>query len=157
MRRFIATGIIGGILGAIVFWLYQSAFQGASIPAFIGNQVVSQGKYDISPPLVGWAVHLWVSISYAFILALLMQILFPKPFILNRVLGLVVALILGWAATLIASPAIQVTIGILAGKGFPEKLVALNPASGHPLWNHLLFFVVIWVVDSVMALAYKKN
>lgn len=155
MQRFIATGIIGGILGAIIFWLYQTAFQGASITAFIGNQVVSQGNYNISPTVVGWAVHLGVSFSYAFLLSLLIQVLFPLSTILNRVVGLGTALALGVGTTLIAPPAIQITIGILSGNGIPEKLWALNPASGHPLWNHLLFFLVVWAIDSILALVYK--
>ena len=157
MRRIIATGIAGGILGSIVFWFYQMKLQGATISGFIGAQVVRQGGYDLSPALVGWGVHVWVSLSYAFLLALILWALSPLPFAMGRGAGLAAALVLGWLTTLIAAPAIQITISLLVGKGFPAKLWALNPAKGHPFYNHLLFFTVIWAIDTGQAVFFEKK
>lgn len=156
MKRMMITGIAGGALGAVAFWYYQVTFQGGTIPAYIGAQIVSQGKYALSPAWVGWGVHLGVSISYAFLLGLILTAVFPRSFVLNRSAGLAAALALGWLTTLIAAPAIQITIALLAGKGFPAKLLPLSSARGHTFWNHLLFFALIWAFDTGLAL-YMKN
>ena len=148
MKRLILTGVLGGIVGAVFFWWYQTTFQGASLPAFIGSQIVRQGDYSLSPTLVGWAVHLGVSFSYGSLLAFVAQILFPRNYIWNRAASLGAALFLGWIATLIAPPAIQITIALLSGKGFPATLWGLNPASGHTFWNHVFFFVLVWAMDT---------
>ncbi len=152
LKHVIRTVVAGGLAGAVVFWLYQVTFQGATIPAFIGGQIVSQGKYSLSPSLVGWAVHLWVSFSYAALLTLILQIPFSSSLALNRGIGLAAGLILGWATNKIAPPAIQVTISLLSGKGFPSPLWDLNPSAGHAFWNHLLFFVVVWLVEAGLRL-----
>ncbi len=157
MKRIIATGIAGGLLGSIVFWFYQMKLQGATISGFIGAQVVRQGGYDLSPAVVGWGVHLWVSLSYAFLLALILWALSPLPLALGRAAGLAVALVLGGITTLIAAPAIQITISLLAGKGIPAKLWLLNPLKGHILWNHLLFFALIWAIDTGQAVFFGKK
>jgi hypothetical protein len=52
MKRIIATGIAGGILGSIVLWFYP-ILHGATISGFIGAQVVRQGGYALSPDPVG--------------------------------------------------------------------------------------------------------
>jgi hypothetical protein len=96
---------------------------------------------------VGWAVHLGVSFSYAALMALLLQIPFPGPGAVRRGAGLAAALALGWATTKIAPPAIQITISLLSRKGFPSPLWDLNEGAGHPLWNHLIFFALVWAVD----------
>lgn len=145
--RFIRTATAGGLLGAAVFWLYQIAFQGGTITAFIGGQIVSQGKYPLPPSLVGWAVHLGVSLSYAGLLALILQFPFSSSEKVRRGASLAIALALGWATTKIAPPAIQITISLLSRKGFPSPLWELNEGAGHPLWNHLLFFALVWAVD----------
>lgn len=157
MKRLLITGIAGGVLGAVVFWLYQVNFQGATITGFIGAQIVRQGGYALPPALFGWGVHLGVGLSYAVLLALISACLLPRPNVLDRGLLLAAALVLGWLTTLIAAPAIQITISLLAGKGFPATLWPLNPASGHPLWNHLLFFVLVWAIDTGAALYYKDD
>ena len=156
MKRMMITGIAGGALGALAFWYYQVTFQGGTIPAFIGAQIVSQGKYALPPAWVGWGVHLGVSISYTFLLVLILAAVFPRSFVLNRSVSLTAALALGWLTTLIAAPAFQITIALLAGKGFPAKLWPLNPAKGHTFWNHLLFFVLVWALDTGLAL-YMEN
>ena len=151
IHRFIRTLIAGGALGAVAFWLYQIAFQGGAITAFIGGQIVSQGKYPLPPSLVGWAVHLGVSFSYAGLLALLLQLPLSSSAAARRGAGLAVALVLGWATTKVAPPAIQVTISLLSLKGFPSPLWGLNEGAGHPLWNHLLFFALVWAVDLALS------
>ena len=156
MKRILITGIAGGVLGAVLFWVYQVNFQGTTITNFIGAQIVRQGGYSLPPAVFGWGVHLGVGLSYAFLLALISVYLLPRHFVLNRTLLLAAALVLGWLTTLIAAPAIQITISILAAKGFPAKLWPLNPASGHPLWNHLLFFVIVWAIDTGAAF-YSKD
>ena len=157
MKRFVFTSIVGGVIGALVFWLYQTTFQGNSITAFIGSQIISQGNYSLSPTVVGWAVHLGVSLSYGILLAFLAQILFPNAYLWNRVASLVAALILGWITTIIAPPAIQITIAILSGKDFPSPLWNLNPASGHPFWNHIVFFMSVWLLDTGFIRFFKEN
>ncbi len=157
MKRLLVTAIAGGVLGAVVFWFYQVNFQGGTITSFIGAQIVRQGGYALPPSLIGWGVHLGVGLSYAFLLALISAYLLPRPFTLNRALSLAAALALGWLTTLIAAPAIQITISFLAGKGFPTKLWPMNPASGHPLWNHLLFFVIVWAMDTGAVLFHKDD
>lgn len=156
MKRVLTTGIGGGAAGALLFWSYQMIFQGATISAFIGAQVVRQGGYALSPAWAGWGVHLWVSLSYAFLFALIVRFLLPREFTRNRTLAFALALALGWVTTLIAAPAIQITIALLVGKGFPAKLWPLNPAEGHPFWNHLIFFTVIWAIDTGSAFLYGE-
>ena len=95
MKRLVFAGVVGGLLGAFIFWWYQTTFQNASVPDFIGNQIVSQGKYALSKTMVGWSVHIGVSLSYGFLLAIAAQILFPGSFFLNRAASLAVALFLG--------------------------------------------------------------
>lgn len=148
MKRVAFTGVVGGLIGALVFWWYQTTFQNAAITDFIGRQIVSQGNYSLPAPLVGWAVHLGVSFSYAVFMAIVALVLFPASVFLNRVASLVAALVLGLITTLIAPPAIQITIALLSGKGLPSSLWGLNTSGGHALWNHLIFFLVVWVVNT---------
>ena len=157
MKRLVFAGVVGGLLGALIFWWYQTTFQNASVPDFIGNQIVSQGKYALSKTMVGWSVHIGVSLSYGFLLAIAARILFPGSFLLNRAASLAVALFLGLITTLIAPPAIQITIAILSGKGFPSPLWDFNPASGHTLWNHMIFFVVVWLVDTLYIQMFERG
>jgi len=147
LRRIITTTVAGGVAGSIIFWLYQISFQGNSITAFIGAQIVRQGGYALPPGLVGWGVHLGVSLSYALLLALLMAVPFSPSAVRRRGTGLAAALILGWATNKIAPPAIQVTIGVLSGKGFISPTWPLNPSWNHPFYNHVLFFVAVWLID----------
>ncbi len=157
MKRLIFAGVVGGLVGALIFWWYQTTFQNASVTNFIGHQIVTQGKYSFSKTMVGWAVHLGVSLSYGFLLAILALVLFPRSFFLNRAASLAVALFLGLVTTLIAPPAIQITIAILSGKGFPSPLWGFNPASGHTLWNHMIFFLVVWLLDTVYIQVFEKR
>lgn len=149
MKRMLTAGLGGGLIGAVAFWLYQTVFQGGAITGFIGAQIVRQGHYSLPPTLVGWAVHLGVSFSYGLLIAVVAQIPFTDQRALNRAVSFAAAIVLGVATTIIAPPAIQITISLLAGKGLPASLWGLNPVSGHPLWVHLLFFAVVWLVDAI--------
>jgi hypothetical protein len=49
----------------------------------------------------------------------------------------------------IAPPAISVTINVLSGEGWPRELFPLNFELGLPLANHLLFFLLNWIVQAL--------
>ncbi|MDA1001055.1 MAG: hypothetical protein O2807_11155 [bacterium] len=149
MKGFIGRTIVAAVIGAVVFWFYQVQLQGNSITAFIGGQVVKGGGYSLSPALVGWVVHLGVSFSYAFLVGLVTLIPFSRSVSTRRITALVIVLVLGWVTTAIAPPAIQITIAILSFKELPATFWPLNTGGGHGLYNHLLFFVIAWVVHAM--------
>ena len=86
-----------------------------------------------------------------------MMVPFVQKTAVKIAVGLVVALILGWFTNMTATPAIQITIFMLSGKGFPASLWPFNPARGPAFWNHILFFVVIWAFHTGSALSEKKS
>ena len=146
-RRSIARTLVAAIVGSLAFWLFQVLTGGVTIPQYLGDQIAGRGGYPLTlAPLIGWGVHLGVSLSYAFLFAVLATLLPPKP--LGRTLGLslVLAGLLGWITTLVTAPAIAVTINLLSRKGFPAQLPGLNTDIDLPLYNHLLFFGVIWTL-----------
>ena len=146
-RRSIARTLVAAIVGSLAFWLFQLLTGGVTIPQYLGDQIAGQGGYPLTlAPLIGWGVHLGVSLSYAFLFAVLATLLPPKP--LGRTLGLslVLAGLLGWITTLVTAPAIAVTINLLSRKGFPAQLPGLNTDIDLPLYNHLFFFGVIWTL-----------
>jgi len=146
-RRSIARTLVAAVVGSLAFWLFQLLTGGVTIPQYLGDQIAGQGGYPLTlAPLIGWGVHLGVSLSYAFLFAVLATLLPPKP--LGRTLGLslVLAGLLGWITTLVTAPAIAVTINLLSRKGFPAQLPGLNTDIDLPLYNHLLFFGVIWTL-----------
>ncbi|MCH6545823.1 MAG: hypothetical protein IH796_07455 [Deltaproteobacteria bacterium] len=143
----IGLWLLAGLAGAIVFWLFQFVTGPSTITAFMGQQIVTQGGYTASWTVpIGWGIHLGVSLAYSFLFALIMLPLFVLAERIQLVLGLVIGAALGWVATLITVPAITVTISVLGGKGFPANLPGLNTAYGLPFWNHMLFFVVVWLI-----------
>jgi len=146
-RRSIARTLVAAVVGSLAFWLFQLLTGGVTIPQYLGDQIAGQGGYPLTlAPLIGWGVHLGVSLSYAFLFAVLATLLPPKP--LGRTLGLslVLAGLLGWITTLVTAPAIAVTINLLSRKGFPAQLPGLNTDIDLPLYNHLFFFGVIWTL-----------
>ncbi|MBI2880412.1 MAG: hypothetical protein HYY21_02430 [Candidatus Tectomicrobia bacterium] len=157
MKRFIVSFVVGGVLGAIEFWAIQKAVLGFTIPAFMGGQIVAQGGYpqSLATP-IGWAVHLGVSLAYAFLLVAVLLIPFSRSSAARAVAGLVIALLLGWVTTLLTSPAIAATISLLSGKGFPSSLPPLNTGLGAPFWIHLAFFATVWAVRSIMYATARK-
>ena len=146
-RRSIARTLVAAVVGSLAFWLFQVLTGGVTIPQYLGDQIAGRGGYPLTlAPLIGWGVHLGVSLSYAFLFAVLATLLPPKP--LGRTLGLslVLAGLLGWITTLVTAPAIAVTINLLSRKGFPAQLPGLNTDIDLPLYNHLFFFGVIWTL-----------
>ena len=50
---------------------------------------------------------------------------------------------------MIAPPAISVTISQLGGQRWPAELFPLNFEVSLPLWNHLLFFLLNWLLHGL--------
>lgn len=146
-RRSIARTLVAAVVGSLAFWLFQLLTGGVTIPQYLGDQIAGQGGYPLTlAPLIGWGVHLGVSLSYAFLFAVLATLLPPKPLGRSLGLSLVLAGLLGWITTLVTAPAIAVTINLLSRKGFPAQLPGLNTDIDLPLYNHLFFFGVIWTL-----------
>ena len=146
-RRSIARTLVAAVVGSLAFWLFQVLTGGVTIPQYLGDQIAGQGGYPLTlAPLIGWGVHLGVSLSYAFLFAVLATLLPPKPLGRSLGLSLVLAGLLGWITTLVTAPAIAVTINLLSRKGFPAQLPGLNTDIDLPLYNHLFFFGVIWTL-----------
>jgi hypothetical protein len=148
--RRVIVWLVAGVAGSVVFWLVQVLTGGSTITEFIGDQIISTGGYPKSlSVLVGWAVHLGVSLSYAFLFALIVVASGRASFAARAFVTLLAALLLGWATAVIAPPAISVTISILSGQGWPAELFPLNFEFSLPLWNHLLFFLVNWILQAL--------
>jgi hypothetical protein len=146
-RLAIVRSLLAGVVGSLVFWLFQVLSSGFTIPQYMGEQIAVQGGYPRTlAPLIGWGVHLGVSLSYALLFAVLAAVLSAKSPGRTLGLSLVLAALLGWITTLVTAPAIAVTINVLSRKGFPAELPGLNTDLGLPLYNHLLFFAVVWMV-----------
>ena len=153
----IGLWLVAGIAGAIVFWLLQLATGPWTIPAFMGQQIVTQEGYAHSWAVpIGWGIHLGVSLAYSLLFALIMLPLFVLAERFQLVLGLVIGAALGWGTTLITVPAITITINVLSGKGFPANVPGLNTAYGLPFWNHMLFFGVVWLIYLFIPYLSKK-
>lgn len=146
MKTFLRATVIAALIGAIVFVVVQvivgSGYGTNVITTYIGGRIVEEGDYSstLAQP-VGWAVHLAVSFSYALLFGVIFAVLKRKP-------GptFLAALLLGWVTTLITVPAINATVSLLAGQGFPEELGGLNTTTDLPLWNHFGFFLIAWLV-----------
>ena len=123
-----------------------------TIPAFMGEAIVRRGGYpDGLQTLIGWGVHLGVSITYASVFAIAAWALFGTMERKKRWIAAgILAAILGVATTLITAPAIATTISLLSGNGLPDRLPGLNTSWGWPGWNHLLFFGIAWIGTVVL-------
>ena len=134
-------------MGSVEFWLFQDLTGSSTIPQVMGERIVAQGGYpNVLMLPIGWGIHLGVSLGYSLLFAIIMLIPFSRSPYARLVSGAVIALVLGCLATLLAVPAITVTISVLSGQGVPATLPGLNITFGLPLWNHLLFFGVVWCV-----------
>ncbi len=148
VARHAVAWLVAGVGGAVVFWLVQVAAGGPTITAFMGERIVSAGGYPGAlAPLVGWAVHVAVGLSYALVSVLVSAALARTSFPVAATVALLAAVALGWGTAVIAPPAISVAIGILSGRGWPEELFPPNFGVGLPLWNHLVFFLLSWAVQ----------
>ena len=134
---------VAGAVGSIAFVVAQR-LEGSSmhIANFMGAQIVQRGGYSASlAGPIGWGVHVGVALSYAALFGLLILVpFFPKLKAPRWGVAALLAIALGWIATLITGPAITTTISLLAGQGFPNALPALNATFGAAFWNHILFF-----------------
>ena len=159
MQRFgIGLWLAAGIVGALVFWLVQVVTGPSTIPQFMGQQIVAQGGYSkaLTVP-IGWGVHVGVSLGYSLLFAIIILIPFFRSRGVQVIVGLVIAALLGWVATLLTVPAITATISLLSGKGFPASLPGLNTTFGLPFWNHVLFFVVVWFIYMFVPYLSRKS
>ena len=146
--HYVIAWVVAGVVGSLTFWLVQVLSGGSTITAFMGDQIVSAGSYPRSlTALTGWAVHLGVSVAYAFLFAVVAATVWRASLPVAASVTLLGALVLGWITAVIAPPAISVTIGVLSGRGWPSELFPLNFELGLPLWNHVIFFVLNWVVQ----------
>lgn len=146
----IVLWLLAGTSGAFVFWFVQWVTGGPTIPEFMGQQIVTAGGYPSAlAPVVGWAVHLGVSLSYAFLFALIAFVSRPMGVARRAAVTFIVAVGLGYFTTLIAPPAISVTISVLSGQGWPPELFPLNAEPGLPFWNHQGFFALNWGIQVV--------
>lgn len=157
MKRFsVLRWLCAGVAGSLVFWYFQVIFEDATITQFMGEQIVAEGGYPkVLVPLIGWGVHVAVSLSYALLFAVLVAAI-PLEAGGLLVIGLILAALLGWVATLLTSPAIAATISLLSGHGFPAELPGLNTEVDLPLYNHLLFFGVVWVLTTLLPVVRGK-
>ena len=150
IARRIGAWLVAGLAGSLVFWLVQVLTGGPTITAFMGDQIVSAGGYPKGlSTLVGWTVHIEVSLSYAFLFGVIVAVLNRASVVVSAVVSLVAALALGWATAVIAPPAINVTIHLLGGQGLPAELFPLNFEVSLPFWNHLLFFLLNWLLQAL--------
>jgi len=142
--------VVAGLAGSVAFWLVQTITGGPTITAFMGEQIVATGGYPSGvTTLLGWAVHVGVSLAYAFLFGILVFLFSSAPFPVGVALSLIAALGLAWVTSVIAPPAISVTVSLLGRQGWPGELYPLNTELGLPLWNHLLFFLLNWAIQSV--------
>jgi hypothetical protein len=145
----IGRWLVGAIAGSLLFWLVQALTGGPTITDFMGQQIAAAGGYPAAwTSLIGWAVHLGVSLAYAALVAVLLAVVQRLPRAAALGIGLVAALILGWLTALIAPPAIGITISLLGRQGWPPELFPLNTEPALPLWNHLAFFILNWLIQT---------
>ena len=149
--------LCAGVAGSLAFWYFQVLTGGVTIPEFMGEQIVTEGGYlKELAPFIGWGVHVAVSLSYALVFAVIIAALPRNSTGAIVAAGLVLAALLGWVTTLLTAPAIAVTISVLSGHGFPAELPGLNTEVGLPLYNHLLFFGVVWFFTTLVPAARGK-
>ena len=146
-----------GVIGSLSFWLFQGVTGDSTITQFMGEQITTEGGYSMRlAPLIGWGVHLGVSLSYALLFTFVMVAVPANSSGVRLGIGLVIAVALGWIMTLLTAPAITVTVSVLSGKGFPAELPGLNTAVDLPLYNHLLFFGVVWGITTLLPALTRK-
>ena len=147
------------IAGLGFTWVQVVFADWGEIGTWIGTQIVQRGGYPekfIGP--VGWTVHLAISFSYALLVASILALpFFPKSAATRLVSMLIVALALGWITTIITTPAIEVTVSLLSGSGFPTEIPGLNFKIYLALWNHIAFFVVSFLLVGVLADCFGPN
>ncbi len=146
----LALAALGGVAGALLFWAIQLGSGGGTITAFMGAQIVDAGGYPVGlAPLVGWLVHLGVALAYAVLFGSIVGVLPAMAPVAEAAITFPIAVGLGSLTTLIAPPAISVTIGLLGAGTWPDALYPLNTELGLPFWNHVAFFALNWLIQVV--------
>lgn len=144
----LALWLVGGLTGSLLFWVVQVVAGGGTITGYLGEEIAAAGGYGpASAPFIGWAVHLGVSLAYAGLVAVVAWLLHRVSGTAGMAVGLAASVILGWVTALIAPPAISITVSLLGRQGWPPDLFPLNTDLNLPLWNHLAFFVVNWLMQ----------
>lgn len=140
--------LLSTIIGAMLFIWIQVLNDNKDIATFIGSAIAQQGGYkETFANPIGYSLHLAISFSYAMGMAILLSLPFvPQKSPARLVIGFVGALLIGWIATMVADPAISITISYLAGNGWPEKVFPLHTKLDLALVNHIVFFVVAWLL-----------
>ncbi len=159
MKKFsVVRWLIAGAAGSLSFWLFQVLTGGGTITQFMGEQIATQGGYPMRlAPLIGWAVHLGVSLSYSLLFAGLLALIPTKSSGARLGAGLVLGAVLGWIATLLTAPAITITISVLSRHGLPAEVPPLNTDIDLPLYNHLLFFGVVWMITALVPALTRRS
>jgi hypothetical protein len=146
------------IVGALVFAWVPVLTGRSDIADILGRKIVEAGGYgDNYASVIGWTLHIIISVAYAKLYALLVSAPgFPQSLSKEagaRILaGLVAAVIIGWLTTWLSNPAISVAISLLSGQGWPAELAPIYFKLGLPLWNHLGFFLIAWLIIVVIPL-----
>ncbi|WP_296899522.1 hypothetical protein [Thiohalocapsa sp.] len=140
------------IIGALVFaWVPVLAGR-SDIADILGRKIVEAGGYpDNAASVIGWTLHIAIAVAYVKVYAFLIALPgFPRDSGPRLPAGLVVAVIVGWLTTWLANPAISVAVSLLSGQGWPAELAPVYFKLGLPLWNHLGFFAIAWLVVVVV-------
>ena len=144
--------LIAGVAGVVLFWLVQTLTGGPTITEFMGQQITDAGGHPAPlAPAIGWAVHLGVSLSYAFLFGVIVVVLATTRVPAQLGVSLASAAALGWVTAIMAPPAISITISVLGGQGWPSEIFPPNMEFGLPFWNHLGFFLLSWLVQALGA------
>ncbi len=144
--------VSAAIIGALVFAWVPVLTGRNDIAAILGDKIVTAGRYPQNyASVIGWTLHIVISLAYVKLYALLVSLPgFPQASpagIGPRALAsLVTAAAIGWLATWLANPAISATVSLLSGQGWPAELAPVYGKLGLPLWNHLGFFAIAWLV-----------
>jgi hypothetical protein len=124
----------------------------SDIATIIGGKIVEAGGYpENRASVIGWTLHIVIAIAYVKLYALVVSLPgFPQVaragLKARLVAGLIAALVIGWLTTAMANPAISATISLASGQGWPAELASPYLKLGLPLWNHLGFFAITWLI-----------
>jgi hypothetical protein len=124
----------------------------ADIADILGRKIVEAGGYgDNYASVIGWTLHIVIAVAYVKVYALLVSLpVFPTRTGPRVLAGLIAAIVVGWLTTWLSNPAISVAISVLSGQGWPAELAPVYYKLGLPLWNHLGFFAITWLIVVVL-------
>ncbi|MCG8542669.1 MAG: hypothetical protein MJE12_00535 [Alphaproteobacteria bacterium] len=150
--------LAAALICAFLFTWVQVLTGTNDIAKFIGEKIAQRGAYPERFAIpIGWTVHMIIALAYAVAYTAFQALPFmPKVQPARLIAGLVAVVVFGFVTTWIANPAISITISVLAGQGWPEKVASIYFKLGVPLWNHLLFFFVTFLIVGVLADALSR-